>query len=226
MKIGVFSDAHGNEIGFNKCLKFLEEKSDMIFFLGDSVGYFPASNKIVDSLRKHPKIHALLGNHDAMFLGYLPYDEKLEEVYLLRDAKEIINAENVAYLGTLVPFNSINIDGRSILLTHGTPQNPLNGYFYPDMDMEQFSKFDYDVIFMGHTHRCFYININGKKIINVGSCGMSRDIGNKITAVIYDTTSDVVEIFDMEMDMQKVLRKYEDHIHISVKEVLNRKVSK
>ena len=68
MMIGVFSDAHGNEPGFYKCYDFLLKHSDIIYYLGDAVGYFPLSNKIIDTLRTNP-VNCLKGNHDAMLLG-------------------------------------------------------------------------------------------------------------------------------------------------------------
>ncbi len=73
MLIGVFSDAHGNELGFYTCYEFLAKHTERIYYLGDAVGYFPLSNRIIDTLRT-TNIICLKGNHDAMLLRELEYD--------------------------------------------------------------------------------------------------------------------------------------------------------
>ncbi|MEI9958766.1 MAG: metallophosphoesterase [Ferruginibacter sp.] len=75
MRIGVFSDAHGNETGFNTCYKYLSKEADLIYYLGDAVGYFPLSNQIIDTLRSN-NIQCLKGNHDAMILGEMEYENE------------------------------------------------------------------------------------------------------------------------------------------------------
>ncbi|WP_118952447.1 metallophosphoesterase family protein [Taibaiella helva] len=222
MKIGIFSDAHGNEIGFEQCLHWLRSVADEIYFLGDAVGYFPFPNEIIDELRTGAKIHSLMGNHDAMLLGFLAYEESKEDIYRLKQSKEKLSAANEKFMERLTPFRELNIDGKRVLFVHGSPHNPLNGYFYPDTSVEQFEHVPYDVIFMGHTHRSFIKEINQKLIVNVGSCGFSRDIGNVITAALYDTVTDNIEMNHLCLDIDLVLKKYENDIHDSVKEVLRR----
>ena len=100
MIIGVFSDAHGNEPGFYKCYDFLLKHSDVIYYLGDAVGYFPLSNKIIDTLRTN-HINCLKGNHDAMLLGELPYENNREEIYQIEKCRNAISEENLHFLKDL-----------------------------------------------------------------------------------------------------------------------------
>ena len=98
----------------------------------------------------------------------------------------------------------------------------LNGYIYPDSDLSQFAKSEYDIVFMGHTHRSFIRDIKEKKIINTGSCGFSRDAGNKISAVLFDTHSGEVHIKDFVIDKNLFSETFGKHIHPSVLAVINR----
>jgi len=221
MIIGFFSDAHGNEIGFNKCYNFLTSNVDLIFYLGDICGYFPLSNKIINVLREK-NIPCLKGNHEAMLLGELPYDLSREPIYRVQESREIISDINFNFLGKLKSELILSIDGKRLLLVHGSPLDSINGYVYPDNDLESFVKLPYNAIFMGHTHRAFIKKSLGKVIVNVGSCGLPRDEGNKATVVLYNTITHEAVIKELELDNEEVFSKYKNEIHLSVKTVLNR----
>ncbi|MCY7293259.1 MAG: hypothetical protein LH615_13860, partial [Ferruginibacter sp.] len=63
----------------------------------------------------------------------------------------------------------------------------------------------------------------GRKIIvNVGSCGLPRDIGNRLTVVVYDTITNEVTLKEFELDVKEVINNYGTFIHASVKDVLKR----
>lgn len=221
MIIGVFSDAHGNEYGFYKCYDFLAKNSDVIYYLGDAVGYFPVSNKIIDTLRTN-NINCLKGNHEAMLLGEQEYATKREEIYQIERCRNEISEENLHFLKDLEPEKIIIADNRHLLFVHGSPANPLNGYIYPDTEIDPFEKLPYDAIFMGHTHRSFIKKAGEKNIANVGSCGLPRDAGNKLTVVLYDTAKNETSIKEFEMNVKEVIKKYSSGIHPSVIDVLNR----
>lgn len=221
MIIGVFSDAHGNETGFFKCLDFLRNKAEKIFFLGDACGYFPFSNRIIEALRDN-NIVSLKGNHDAMLLGELDYPSSSEHIYQVKRSREEADASSFLFLKELPSSLETTIDGRKLLFVHGSPANPLNGYVYPDTAIENFAVTGYDVIFMGHTHRPFIKENNGQLLVNVGSCGLPRDIGNRLTVVLYDTDKYEATLQEIEMYTDDIIRQYEGRLHPSVKDVLNR----
>lgn len=221
MIIGIFSDAHGNETGFFKCLDVLRSKAEKIFFLGDACGYFPFSNNIITALKDN-NIISLKGNHDAMLLGELDYPSSSENIYQVRKNREAATSSSLSYLKPLPSFFETTINGRKLLFVHGSPANPLNGYVYPDTSIEDFAVPGYDVIFMGHTHRPFIKNNNDQLLVNVGSCGLPRDIGNRLTVILYDTDKHEAIMQEIEMDTDEIIRQYEGHIHQSVKDVLNR----
>ncbi|MEI9958765.1 MAG: metallophosphoesterase family protein [Ferruginibacter sp.] len=145
-----------------------------------------------------------------------------EEIYQVKKSAEVISEENVKFLKELPAEKKVNIDNRNLLFVHGSPFNPLNGYVYPDSDISQFEGLLYDVIFMGHTHRPFIKKSGMKTIVNVGSCGLPRDIGNRLTVVMYDTITNETTVKEFCMDVNNVLNNYGTLIHASVKDVLNR----
>lgn len=221
MIVGVFSDAHGNELGFYKCYNYLKNHADVIYYLGDCVGYFPLSNAIITTL-KADKINCLKGNHDAMLLGELPLDDQKDEVYKITQARVNITDENFKFLKQLKSEKHIEMDNRKFVFVHGSPFDSLNGYVYADSDFKPFSSLDADVVFMGHTHRSFIKKTENTLLVNVGSCGLSRDRGNILTVALYDTLKNDIIIKDIAINVVEVLNKYGDTIHQSVKDVLTR----
>src|SRR5688500_4191849 len=129
MLIGIFSDAHGNEPGFYTCYEFLAKHTDSIYYLGDAVGYFPLSNKIIETLGSN-NINCLKGNHDAMLLGELEYDSNREEIYQIEKCRNAITEKNLNFLKGLISEKQVIIDNKNLLFIHGSPADPLKGYIY------------------------------------------------------------------------------------------------
>ena len=218
MKLGLLSDAHGNLIGTKKCLEFLISKRvDHLFFLGDAVGYYPDAKPTLDLL-VDSKVSMLIGNHDAMMLGNLDYELSRETVYRLKGLKSLIGDRNLKLLSNLAPMKELEFDGRSLLLVHGSPWNPMLGYVYPDSDLSAFEEMSYDCVFMGHTHRPFISN----NAVNVGSCGLPRDVGNLLCCCIYDSEENEAKIFRIPIDRDLLRSEYETQVDSVVMECLDR----
>lgn len=221
MIIGVFSDAHANEIGFYQCYDFLKIHADILFYLGDSVGYFPLSNKIIDTLRTE-KINCLKGNHDAMLIGEIDYEDHKEEIYQLKKSRRLLRKENFEFLQQLPIERTMTVNNKKLLFVHGSPSDPMNGYVFPDFEMASFQDLPFSSIFMGHTHRPFIKKLAGKNIVNVGSCGLPRDIGNRTTVVLFDTLKNSAELIEFNLNTKEVIHKYKSEVHTSVISVLTR----
>ena len=64
MRIALFSDIHANLPALEACLKSMEEqKPDMIYCLGDLVGYNIWPNEVINLIRKR-RIPSIAGNYD------------------------------------------------------------------------------------------------------------------------------------------------------------------
>ena len=226
VKFGILSDAHGNALGFNACLKrLIAMQMDEILFLGDVVGYMPDFSDVISQIRKND-VRCLLGNHDAMLIGAVPLEEKKDLVYKIGDAAERMSDSDRTFFSTLKPWYEVDVNGRKLLFVHGSPRNPLNEYIYPDTDIEWFDAFKYDAFFMGHTHRPFVRRtLSNKLIANVGSCGLPRDQGNLFSFAVYDSSNHTCDIYRIEFEVERLVRQYSKSVHNVVNKCFKRQDS-
>lgn len=222
MRIGFVSDAHGNTLGLSACLSFLtKQKVDKIYFLGDAIGYFPDWSGVFSLLEEY-SVECLQGNHDHMsVVGEVDYKKNL--VYKITPKLIEENQANLSKIIACPSSKNIELNNKKILLVHGSPWDALNGYIYPDSDLKRFESIEADVVFMGHTHRPFVKNIYEKYLVNVGSCGMPRDVGNLASCAIYDADNGACDVYRIPFDTDKLISSYKDHIHQSVINCLKRR---
>jgi diadenosine tetraphosphatase ApaH/serine/threonine PP2A family protein phosphatase len=100
--------------------------------------------------------------------------------------------------------------------------DPLQGYVYPDSDLAPFHGLPHDVVLMGHTHRPFAALSGTVKVVNVGSCGLPRDVGNLASCATYDTSSRDCEILRIEFNAAALTEELRDRIDASVASCLAR----
>lgn len=210
MKIAVFSDAHGNRFYFDRCLEMINfYKVDKVYNLGDSFGYLRNGKYIFNKLVEMGAT-CLQGNHEAMLMGILKIDREKDKIYHLMDDKSGLDMEMLERLKLLVPNHIETINSKKVLFVHGNPIDPLTGYQYEDSNFEILRDIPFDIIFMGHTHRAYQKEVNGHKFINVGSCGLPRDIGNMPSFAIYDFENDSCEIIRCFVNKEEIEDNYQD----------------
>lgn len=223
MRIGVVSDIHGNIRAFEQCLDFLhQQKPDRIIFLGDAIGYLPFGVEVLSRL-KEEGIECIKGNHEAMLTGILPVKEENKEIYKLSEQENKLSAELKKYIKSWKSFINIKIDGRKYFFVHGSPDNELTGYVYPDSDLSKYKDLEWDVIVMGHTHYPFLTEASGKIFINTGSVGLPRDAGNLSSCVIIETHPFRVIHYRLKFDVNRILAEMnKEDIHEATIERLRR----
>lgn len=205
MIIGILSDAHGNLPAFDKAVSVLiAHGAERFVFLGDAVGYFPGTS-IVERLFV-AKIPSILGNHEAMLLAD-DYSENREPIYRLREVSGALTDEQRAFIASWPIARSERTGGKGYLFVHGSPNDPVFGYVYPDTDLDTFDPEGADFVFMGNTHRPFIRENAGTIYVNVGSCGLPRDQGGLGAACLLDTVLHKVLIlrFDISQGTKKVV---------------------
>lgn len=205
MKIGFLSDAHGNPFGLQGCIRALRARgAEQIFFLGDAVGYFPLVEEVLSVLISE-KIPCQMGNHDAMFCGRLPLDSIKDRTYNLGELARRISPELKRHIAEWPLSRRIKVSDFEILLVHGSPRDELSEYIYPDSDLSQFVAINVNAVLLGHTHIPFVKKAGDVLVINVGSCGLPRDIGNQAACALLDTDSRTGEILRAPFDAGKLL---------------------
>jgi len=220
MRLALLSDVHGNLPVLELCLAEIARRGchDTVC-LGDVFGYFPDGVLCLERL-KQAGIACLMGNHEAMLLGTLPLTPAQDQVYQLQEQAGRLSADVKQEVGGWLPYAVYRAGSLNLLLVHGSPWQPLNEYIYPDADLGRFSHLPYDAVFMGHTHRPFARDVNGRLVCNVGSCGLPRDIG-KASFAIFDSERNDVEIVRLDIDVPMLRSRY-PLVHESVYSVLAR----
>lgn len=223
MKIAFISDVHGNYLALDQVLCCLKAKMQIsqIYFLGDAIGYMPDANKVISRL-KDENIFCLMGNHEAMLLDLLPVKDSTKEVYKLDLTKKTISQENYLFIERLLPSYTLTINNYSVLMIHGNPIDPLNGYLYEDSNFSDFLIDQHQFIFMGHTHRPFILKKGEVTFVNVGSCGLPRDVGHLASFAIFDSENGQVNLYRLPLNIDLIMKEYKE-VHPSIIECLLRK---
>jgi putative phosphoesterase len=220
MRLGILSDAHGNVEAFQLGLNILAEAgADVIYFLGDSVGYIPDVGVV--SLLRGGDIRSIKGNHDDMLVRRSATAD-LDAIYRHGETYAMLGDGERGFLMSLPLQLRLSGSELDILFVHGNPADPLTGYVYPDSSLSDFADLDADVIFMGHTHHPFVRRHNEKLFVNVGSCGLPRGQDLRGSVCTFDVEKRDVEIirYDISGCCKRVLSRYS--LSPSVAALLNR----
>ena len=225
----IVSDIHANLAAFEAVLADAGE-FDLIWCLGDLVGYGPDPNECVERLRELPHV-SLAGNHDWAALGKLDLRFFNVEARMSCEwTQAVLNADNLAYLKTLPPI-SIKED---YTLAHGSPRQPIEEYILDPLSAEyNFSAFQTNVCLVGHTHwpTSYYqsnedhtfcvqrpprwnertsLN-NGRWIVNPGSVGQPRDGNPDAAYALLDVQTGEWEFRRVPYPVEQTQQKMRQH---------------
>ncbi|UCD85538.1 MAG: metallophosphoesterase, partial [Deltaproteobacteria bacterium] len=123
MKLGIFSDVHGNLEALEAVQKaYQSEKIDEYIFLGDAVGYGANPNECCEIIRSFANI-SILGNHDAACCGKTDVTWFVDHARAAIDwSLNILTTENRQWLSSLEYIYSI----VNLIFSHGSPIKPEN----------------------------------------------------------------------------------------------------
>jgi putative phosphoesterase len=186
MRIAIFSDIHGNMPALEAVLDDIARQTfDRVYCLGDLVGYGASPNEVIERIRS-TATPTIMGNYDDG-IGFdrdecgCAYREARERELgdrSLNWTKAHVTTENKAFLRTLFKEIRFEVDGKRVLLVHGSPRR-LNEYLFEDRPLSSFQRLaassHADVIVFGHTHKPYEKAVDGVSFINVGSVGKPKD---------------------------------------------------
>jgi predicted phosphodiesterase len=148
MRVVVLSDIHANLAALNAVLEEVGA-FDVLWCLGDIVGYGPEPNECVARLSALPHV-AVLGNHDGAALGLVDvedFNEDARQACLWTSAQLTPVAR--AYLEALPTTHQ---EG-AYTLVHGSPRAPLHEYLlHPSLAEASFAQMQTSLCLVGHTH--------------------------------------------------------------------------
>ncbi len=188
MKIGIVSDLHCNHRGLLQALSILGDVDELIC-LGDSIWEYRFSNEVLRTL-KDRGAHTILGNHEEGFLG--PHGARARQ-------PDWIDRSLLQWLAERPHRLELQIGGKRLLVVHSTPWEPRGTYVYPHSGvLERFAEAEADFVLYGHTHHQLARRIGKVMVINPGSAGDARDIGNgrQLSCALLDTVSEEVVLTD------------------------------
>jgi len=214
MRIGIISDIHGNLPALETVLEELKKRNaDVVYCLGDTVGYGPFPNECVDLVRERCA-QVLKGNHDSGLVGETPLEDFNQHgLKAIVWSQKQVTRENQEYLRGL-PFTAVE---NSLTLAHSSPFSPEAWTYILSMRAakENFAAFSTNLCFIGHTHVPVIVGEdssinkfkkNGRFIINVGSVGQPRD-GNPDAAIgMYDTELGVYNLVRVPYDVERTAK--------------------
>lgn len=227
MRILVLSDVHANLAAFKAVLADAEGAWDMIWYLGDLVGYGPRPNECVQLLRQHEHL-ALSGNHDWAALNKLDitgFNEEARAAVLW--TRKTLTEESTAYLDSL-PAKRVQ---DSFTLAHASPRHPVWEYILDyDTALENFEHFNTAYCLVGHTHIPLLVAEDKDEellvltptyketifleetrvIVNPGSVGQPRDSDPRASYALLDNEELTWEFHRVEYPIEETQEQMRD----------------
>ncbi|MFN4293860.1 MAG: metallophosphoesterase family protein [Thermoflexales bacterium] len=209
MRCLIISDIHANLAAFEAVLQDAAKRRlrfDIVWCLGDIVGYGPDPNECIDLLRSLLHV-CLAGNHDWAVLGKLGVETFHESAaFVVKWTQAHLTRENLNYLRAR-PEQDVEGD---YLLAHASPREPIWEYVLDvSVAEENFGYMPTAHALIGHTHvPAIFVKDSGtlavhaitptpniplalkpncNYIINPGSVGQPRDGDPRAAYALLDT---------------------------------------
>lgn len=227
MKAVVFSDIHGNQYALQNFLNELQEiEYQYLIFCGDIYGYYYGQHEIIRCFQQLDRLYAVKGNHDEMAVHVS--DGKCEVTAAMLEKYGhsycMIDKDDVDYVRKLPNHLELEIDGKRIVILHGTVEDELAGRLYPADEVKEPEAYrNYDYVICGHTHYKMYRKTGDTVILNPGSIGQQRD-GRGFGYAIIDFENGKYEFRNIRLDLRELEKEIDlfDKENEKLKQILHR----
>jgi predicted phosphodiesterase len=187
VRIGLFSDIHGNAVGFDALLADLERcPVDRLVCLGDTVQGGPQPVECAERLRALA-CPVVMGNADWFVLtgepGAEPVTERQEAVRRWTLAR--LSEADREFVRSFRP----TVDEPPVLGFHGSPRS-FDDVILPLTPEDEFRSllagYDAPILTGGHVHQQFVRRLGSSLFMNPGSVGLSYDPEQPEDAMRFD----------------------------------------
>ncbi|MCW1971014.1 MAG: metallophosphatase family protein [Anaerolineae bacterium] len=227
MRCLVLSDIHANFPAFEAVLEDAKKRDlqyDVVWCLGDLVGYGAFPNECIELLQTQPHL-CLAGNHDWAVLDKLDISTFHDAAaYVVKWTREHLKPENFAYLNARK--EECLIENEDVHLVHASPRAPIWEYI-SDLYVaeENFGKFSTSLSMHGHTHIPvifiedskqknvrfkipefgvpFMLKAGTRYMINPGGVGQPRDGDPRAAYGLLDTTQRIWTPYRAEYNIKQ-----------------------
>ena len=204
--IAAIADVHSNLEALKKVFGKIKN-CEMILNAGDIVGYNANPNECVDVIRKS-KIKSVLGNHDHACITGDTVGMNPIAAEAVAWTRKRLGDDGMKCLRKLPEKLEIVYKGKSIVVLHGSPADPINDYVFPWTLERIFEKFlkdaKADILILGHTHVPFVKKLECGIVVNPGSVGQPRDHNRDASYALIDVIRMDAKIFRVDYDIPKV----------------------
>lgn len=218
MRLAVISDIHGNLPALEAVLEDIAAQgAEAVYHLGDLVGYNPFPEEVVARVRELG-LAGVVGNYDLAVAADVPdpVSEFLNPAItemgraIYHWTRERVGEETKAYLRSLPRRLCLEINGRRLLLTHGSPRH-VREYLRPRLTDAELAlvlgEINEEVLLVGHTHIPLVRQVAGKWLFNPGSVGFPKDGDPRASYALLTVEEEVrVEIRRVVYDVERTAK--------------------
>lgn len=225
MRALILSDIHANLEALEAVLADAQtcDGFDVIWCLGDTVGYGPDPGPCIDRIREFDLV-AVAGNHDHAAIGLIDASDFNESAKIAANwTANQLDHEQKEFLASL-PLVAVQ---DTFTLVHGSLRAPIEEYLLDrNSAMGTLAILETQYCLVGHSHipfRCLEIDgdvdfydftedeliemTNNRQIVNPGGVGQPRDRNPRSSYAIYDSTENNLVRHRVDYDILKTQRK-------------------
>ena len=225
MRALILSDIHANLEALEAVVADAQTRGgfDVIWCLGDTVGYGPDPGPCIDRIREFDLV-AVAGNHDHAAIGLIDASDFNESAKIAANwTANQLDHEQKEFLASL-PLVAVQ---DTFTLVHGSLRAPIEEYLLDrNSAMGTLEILETQYCLVGHSHipfRCLEIDgdvdfydftedeliemTNNRQIVNPGGVGQPRDRNPRSSYAIYDSTENNLVRHRVDYDILKTQRK-------------------
>jgi predicted phosphodiesterase len=211
MLVAVLSDIHSNVFALQAVLHDGElAGASEVWVCGDTFGYYPWAAESFRLLQGTTPV-AVLGNHDAWVADNQSAPAHIAGQIARHNARELVNHAPAAldWLASLAVTRTFERNGWKITMTHGTPDDPLEGRYYPD-DNRSYAWLprEGEILVLGQTHYPLVRqDARAGLLLNPGSVGQPRDRNPMPSWALLDLAAGTAELRRTDYDNAAVMAR-------------------
>jgi len=181
LKIACISDIHSNLPALEAVINDAKARGVCGFVnAGDCIGYGASPEDVVYVVRNN-QILSVIGNYDLDIITKKWKSRKVksgEKKITMEWTYDNLSHKNVTFLQNLPQIVRLKIQGKTLLITHGSPES-ITEYLTADTPYSRLCELATssraDVIITGHSHSPFIKEVAGTSFLNCGSVGRQED---------------------------------------------------